>query len=162
MDSVMDPNAASRREAAYCICNAVRVGDRELVRLMCDTMGIIDSLIRCLEFRDNRLVMAVLPGLQSILEVGHQVSCHKHHAGNEYMDRIQLLGGLEKLQILQSDPDEGIAVTAHKMIRDFLQVSRDCHPSVWFHVNGGTRPERDPHHAPKESDDSGVKRRHDR
>lgn len=131
-----DPDCGSRREAAFCVSHVAQCGSLQQVRVLCESSDAIESLVRCLELRDSRLLLTVLTGLHSLLTCGQWLA---RRAGpghlNLYAARVQRAGGEERLQILRHDVDQRVAAKAHDIVHKFFPQPNESCSALWFHLS---------------------------
>lgn len=116
----------TQKETVWVVTNFTSGGTCEQVRKLC-LGGIIQGLCNLLTCNDDRIVSVILDGIQNILIHADKLNCLE-----SAVDIIEECEGLDKIESLQSSPNEQIYQACYKLIDNYFgDVEDDT-------VEGGT------------------------
>jgi len=115
-----DVNKDVKREATFVMSNMVNTGTSEQRKHMIE-LGFFSTLVEMLKEDDARTLVVVLEGLGHFLDYG------KDDAGGENLVVVQFetLGGLTRLEDLQSHPNETVYVKALDLLEKYFDVEEE-------------------------------------
>merc|ERR1719162_2335064 len=113
----MNPKKGIRKEACWTISN-ITAGTKEQIQLVMEAS--IKPLCDLLDAKDARIVSVALEGLENILRVGQEEAQAKGEPQSEYGQFIDVAGGLDKIEQLQSHQQIEIYEKAMKIISKYF------------------------------------------
>jgi Atypical Arm repeat/Importin beta binding domain/Armadillo/beta-catenin-like repeat len=100
-----------RQEALYVISNATKHYSNALTFI---EPGLLEKLLNILVYGDSEMILLALNSIENIFK------CAKEHNYQEVLPKFDELGGIEKLEKLQSHPNMSIYEKAHKLLNDYI------------------------------------------
>lgn len=111
-----------KKEAAWALSNATSGGTPEQIRFLVE-QGCIPPLCDLLDAKDVRIIIVALEGLENILRNGEPESGQEtDDFVNYYTSLIEECDGLDKLEGLQSHPNQEIYDKAIKILEDYFNA----------------------------------------
>eukprot|EP01107_Rhizomastix_libera_P015193 TRINITY_DN5463_c0_g1_i2.p1 TRINITY_DN5463_c0_g1~~TRINITY_DN5463_c0_g1_i2.p1 ORF type:complete len:322 (+),score=109.22 TRINITY_DN5463_c0_g1_i2:782-1747(+) len=115
-----------KKEACWVLCNASINGNSEQIKYLVvkDTINELCSFLNC---RDNRVILACLEALESILRHGAQLAQASTAEGaiNPYGIKVEEADGLDKLEELQSHSNDKIYQKSVSILEEFFMTDED-------------------------------------
>eukprot|EP01066_Platyproteum_vivax_P011506 Platyproteum_vivax@DN5227_c0_g1_i1.p1 len=96
-----------KKEAAWAISNATNAGVSTQVEYIV-SCGCVKPLCDLLTCPDTKITIVAMEALENILKVGEQKACDAHLGANPYLTLIDQAGGLNRLEMLQSDDSQEV------------------------------------------------------
>jgi len=113
-------DAIVRKEALFALANAAYGGPAILDQLQ--NMGAVQMLVSQMDVvRDSAALSGILDALRCFLNHG-RATVDRIGGGNPYCTLIEEAGGLEKLENLQNDENEGVYKKVTDLLTDFFEL----------------------------------------
>ena len=106
-----------KREAIWAVSNATSQATPDQFKKRVDK-GIIGALCSVLSFQDARVLAVALEGLENILKDGQVIL--DANGDNPYAMKLELDGGIEKLEALQMHPNHQIYDRTVKILEKYF------------------------------------------
>lgn len=122
IDIIVRAEVKTRKEAAWAITNATSGGDIEQIDYLV-SVGAIQALVGLLTVIDNKMILVALSGLENILKVGQTkqaIQAPGFENGNKYAFMVEEVGGLDRIEYLQSHDNSEIYAKTYHMIEKFF------------------------------------------
>jgi hypothetical protein len=111
-----------KKEALWAVCNAVAAANPQQVFVLVQA-GTLLALCSVLKTKESSLLVVALEGLRHFLEKG---KVHFTTEGiNPFADIVSSSGGLEKLEELQSHPNQKVYEKVYNLIVTYFEVEDD-------------------------------------
>ncbi len=110
-----------KKEAAWAISNATSGGTPEQIKYLVE-QDCVKPLCSLLTVHDARIVSVALEGLENILRVGQKEKDSTGQDYNEYVQLIESVGGLDKIESLQSHNNHDIYEKAVRILEQFFII----------------------------------------
>mmetsp|Transcript_24875 Transcript_24875/g.43744 ORF Transcript_24875/g.43744 Transcript_24875/m.43744 type:complete len:517 (+) Transcript_24875:978-2528(+) len=111
-----------KKEALWAVCNAVAAATPEQVSYLAQC-GALLALCGVLTTQESSMLVVALEGIRHFLEKG---KTHFSATGvNPFADQVSACGGLDRLERLQSHPNNKVYEKAYKLIVTYFEVEED-------------------------------------
>jgi len=107
-----------KKEAAWALSNATSCASYEQIQYMVEC-NIIDPMCDLLGSSDAKIVLVGLEALDNILKAGDKESF------NEYTTQVEECHGLDKLEVLQSHPQNDVYEKAVSILEKYFAAEED-------------------------------------
>lgn len=116
----------TRKEACWAICNATSggVSQPEQVKYLVSE-GCIKPLCDILNFRDNKIILVALDGLDNILSVGELAKTETPDGLNPFAIMVEECGGIEIIHDLQGHDNAEIYQKSYTIIDKYFSDDAD-------------------------------------
>jgi hypothetical protein len=120
---LVDSEFEIKKEALWAICNAVSTASPEQVYYLGE-VGALLALCSVLASKEASLLVVALEGIRHFLEKGKQ-HLMSEDGKNPYTEQVVSCGGINKLEALQSHPNQKVYEKAYKLIVSYFEVEED-------------------------------------
>jgi len=110
-----------KKEAAWAMSNATSGGTPEQIKYLVE-QGCVKPLCGLLNVHDPRIVGVALEGLENILRVGQKAKDAVGADYNEYVQLIESVGGLDKIESLQQHSNQDVYEKAVRILEQFFII----------------------------------------
>lgn len=110
-----------KKEAAWAISNATSGGTVRQIKYLVE-QGCIEPLCALLTVHDARIVSVALEGLENILRVGLKEKETSGAEFNDYARAVEAVGGLDKIEALQSHSNQEVYHKAVRILEVFFMA----------------------------------------
>jgi len=117
IDVLQNSDFKTRKEAAWAISNATSGGRPDQIQQIV-AAGCIPPLCSILSVGDHKVIEVALDALDNILRVGAEVLTAT--GDNPYAIEIEECGGLDKIEHVQTSPDEKLYQKAYQIISKYF------------------------------------------
>merc|ERR1712195_252961 len=128
-----DTDIKVRKEAAWAISNATSGGRPDQIQQIV-AAGCIPPLCSILSVGDHKVIEVALDALDNILRVGADVLTAA--GANPYAITIEECGGLDKIEHVQTSPDEKLYQKACQIISKYFPDEENTASEVFVDVTG--------------------------
>lgn len=109
----------TRKEACWAISNATLGGTPAQIHFLVES-GCIEPLCNVLSVTDHKVIEVALDGIENILRVGDQSRNEDNE--NPYALMVEECKGLDKIEFIQSNPNQTLYQKAYSIVRNFFQA----------------------------------------
>lgn len=114
-----------RKEAAWAISNATSGGSTKQIQYLVLKCGVLKPLCDLLTVKDAKVINVALEGLENILTAGDKERDDGNLKENPYLEMIEEVGGIDKLEELQSHENQEVYEKSIKILEDFFGIEED-------------------------------------
>merc|ERR1712166_1626267 len=133
IDVLQNADFKTRKEAAWAISNATSGGRPDQIQQLV-AAGCIPPLCNILSVGDHKVLEVALDALDNILRVGADVLTAA--GANPYAVAIEVCGGLDKIEHVQTSPDEKLYQKAYQIISKYFPDEEKSASEVFVDVTG--------------------------
>merc|ERR1712166_1255897 len=133
IDVLQNADFKTRKEAAWAISNATSGGRPDQIQQLV-AAGRIPPLCNILSVGDHKVLEVALDALDNILRVGADVLTAA--GANPYAVTIEVCGGLDKIEHVQTSPDEKLYQKAYQIISKYFPDEEKSASEVFVDVTG--------------------------
>merc|ERR1712166_1474897 len=133
IDVLQNSDFKTRKEAAWAISNATSGGRPDQIQQIV-AAGCIPPLCSILSVGDHKVIEVALDALDNILRVGAEVLTAT--GDNPYAIEIEECGGLDKIEHVQTSPDEKLYQKAYQIISKYFSDEEKSTSEVFVDVTG--------------------------
>merc|ERR1712166_677216 len=133
IDVLQNADFKTRKEAAWAISNATSGGRPDQIQQLV-AAGCIPPLCNILSVGDHKVLEVALDALDNILRVGADVLTAA--GANPYAVTIEECGGLDKIEHVQTSPDEKLYQKAYQIISKYFSDEEKSTSEVFVDVTG--------------------------
>jgi len=133
IDVLQNADFKTRKEAAWAISNATSGGRPDQIQQLV-AAGCIPPLCNILSVGDHKVLEVALDALDNILRVGADVLTAA--GANPYAVTIEECGGLDKIEHVQTSPDEKLYQKACQIISKYFPDEENTASEVFVDVTG--------------------------
>merc|ERR1712166_1695027 len=138
IDVLQNAEFKTRKEAAWVISNATSGGRPDQIQQLV-VAGCIPPLCNILSVGDHKVLEVALDALDNILRVGADVLTAA--GANPYAVAIEECGGLDKIEHVQTSPDEKLYQKSYQIISKYFPDEENTASEVFVDVTAAS-PER--------------------